>query len=78
MPLRIDDDRRRHLVQRLQGFFLEEFEMELSAFRADSLLDFLTAALGPQIYNQGVQDARRYLQQRLDDLDGEVHEPDGL
>jgi len=74
--MNIDAERRRHLIGALQGFWLEEFDEELSPFRAEKLLDFVARALGPQVYNQGVQDARKFLQERLDDLDGEVYEPD--
>jgi len=75
MAIRIDPERRQHLVARLQGFWLGEFDEELSAFRAEKVLGFVADELGPQIYNQAVQDARKFMQQRLDDLDGEVHEP---
>lgn len=76
MPIEIEEGRRDHLVTRLQGFFREQFEEELSRFRAEQLLDFLTEVLGPQVYNQAVQDARKFVQQRLDDLEGEVYEPE--
>lgn len=76
MPIEIEEGRRDHLVTRLQGFFREQFEEELSCFRAEQLLDFLTEVLGPQVYNQAVQDARKFVQQRLDDLEGEVYEPE--
>jgi uncharacterized protein (DUF2164 family) len=72
----LDDERRGHMVGRLRGFFLEEFDEDLSAFRAESLLDFFLESLGPSVYNQGVEDARAYMTQKLDDLDAEIHEPE--
>jgi len=36
----IDPDRREQLLRRLQGFFLKEFDEELSRFRAEQVLDF--------------------------------------
>lgn len=76
MAITLDDERRAHMISRLQGFFLEEFDEELSAFRAESMLDFFLETLGPSIYNQGVEDARNYMMQKLDDLDAEIHEPE--
>ncbi len=76
MAMRLDDQRREQLIGRLQGFFLTEFDEELSVFKAEQILDFSLAELGPQVYNQAVQDARRFMQDKLDDLDGEVHEPE--
>lgn len=76
MPLELDEDRRRRMVARVRGFFLESFDEEISEFRAEQLLDFLLTDLAPQVYNQAVQDARAYMQTRLDDFDGEVCLPD--
>lgn len=78
MAIQIDEARRGRLVARLQAFFVEQFDEELSRFRAEQLLDFVTEALGPRVYNQAVQDARAFMQQRLDDLDGEVYAPEEI
>ena len=75
MSIELSDDRRAQIRLALEGFFLEEFEMELSTFRADQLLDFLMETLGPAIYNQAVQDARAFMQRKLDDLEGDVSVP---
>lgn len=78
MAIELETGRRERLVEALQGFYLEEFDEELSPFRAEQLLDFVLERLGPQVYNQAVQDARVFMQRKLDDLDGEVHEPEGV
>lgn len=72
MAVEFDDVRRDRLVEELCAFWLERFDEELSAFRAAQLLDFFLEAAGPQVYNQAVQDARVWMQRKLDDLDGEV------
>ena len=73
MAIDLDDARRERLISSLRGFYLEELDEELSAFRAEQVLDFFLRTLGPQVYNQAVQDARGFLQRSLDDLDGEVY-----
>ena len=73
MAVKLDEARREVLVSRLQGFYQQEFDENLSAFRAEQVLDFFLDALGPQVYNQAVQDARGFMLRTLDDLDGEVH-----
>ncbi|NJD19914.1 MAG: DUF2164 domain-containing protein [Gemmatimonadetes bacterium] len=78
MAIQLDDARREQLIRRLQGFFLKELDEDLSRFRAEQILDFHLDALGPQVYNQAVQDARKFMQERLDDLDAEVHVPEPL
>lgn len=76
--IQIDDTRKQKLNHDLRGLFLQEFDETLSEFRADEIVEFFLGALGPHVYNQAVQDARKYLQEKLDDLDGEVHVPEAL
>ncbi|MBT8477966.1 MAG: DUF2164 domain-containing protein [Gemmatimonadetes bacterium] len=76
MRIKLSDERREILLMAAQALFEEEFERELSAFQAERLIDFFLGQLGPAVYNQAVQDARVYFQQKLEDLDGEVYEPD--
>ncbi len=75
MTIDLSEARRDQLIQRLEGFWLEEFDETLSSFRAAQILDFCLEAVGPHIYNQAVQDARAYMQRKLDELDGEVAAP---
>ena len=69
----LSDDRRAALVGAIQTLYRRELDDEISAFRAETLLDLMIAALGPAVYNQAVQDVRAHLQGKLDDLDGEVY-----
>lgn len=75
MALQLSDERREQLVQSLEGFYLEEFDETLSEFRAAQLLDFVLESIAPHVYNQAVQDARAFMQRKLDELDGEVAAP---
>ncbi len=67
--LKLSDERRAELVVSLQAYFANEFDETLSAFRAEELLTFMIGQLGPSLYNAGIQDARAYLSEKLDDLD---------
>jgi uncharacterized protein (DUF2164 family) len=78
VTVNLDEDRRGQLIANLQALFREKFDEDLSAFRAEEVLNFFLGALGPQVYNQAVKDARAFFQQKLDDLDGEIYEPEGL
>lgn len=73
MPPILDADRRARLISEVQGFWLTDFDEELSAFRAEQLIDFVLDAIGPQIYNQAVQDARAWMLRKLEDLEGDVY-----
>ena len=73
MAIELADERREQLLQNVEGFHLQEFDEEISSFRAERLLDFFLEALGPHVYNQAVQDARGYMQRKLEEIDGEVY-----
>ena len=64
-------------MRRLQGFFIEEFDggVEARLLSGYSFI-FMAEGLGLAVYNQAVQDARKFMQERLDDLAGDVYEPE--
>jgi uncharacterized protein (DUF2164 family) len=74
MRIRLTLDRRAQLLEAMKAYFTEEFDDELSDFRAQGLLDFFIRELGPPIYNQGVRDAASFVQSKLSDIEGEVYE----
>jgi len=78
MAVKLDEARRAQLIEELQAHFKQNFDEQLSEFRAAQILEFFLGSLGPQVYNQAVQDARAFFQQKLDDLDGEVYLPEEL
>jgi uncharacterized protein (DUF2164 family) len=75
MRIRLAPERRDRLVSKVQALFAREFEHELSEFQARQLVDFFVRHLGAPVYNQAVQDARAAMQTKLDDIEGEFHEP---
>lgn len=77
LRIRLSDERRTRLLDSLRSYYQDQFDEELSAFRANGLLDFFVAELGPPVYNQGVRDACAFLQEKLGDIEGEVYEPEG-
>lgn len=76
MRIRLSDDRREELIESLARFFETELDRELSPFQGGRLLDFLVRELGTPIYNQAIQDARGFLEEKLGDLEGEFYEPE--
>jgi uncharacterized protein (DUF2164 family) len=76
MRIHLSPERQAALLRAIKEYFAEEFDEPLSDFRADGLLAFFLRELGPPVYNQGVRDACRYLQDKLGDIDGEIYEPE--
>ncbi|HZI82004.1 MAG TPA: DUF2164 domain-containing protein [Vicinamibacterales bacterium] len=76
MRIHLSDDRRARVLAALKRHFDEEFDDPISDFRANGLLDLFLRELGPGVYNQGVRDACGYVQEKLADIEGEIHEPE--
>lgn len=72
----LSEERRAALVARLKALYLDEFDEDLSDFRAERLIEFFAKGIGAPVYNQAIQDARAYLADRLEDLDAEFYEPE--
>lgn len=70
--LTLSPERRQRLVDELRKMSARDFDIALSDFQAGEVVDRMTALIGPAVYNEAVQDVRLHLQNRLDDLDGEV------
>ena len=78
MNLKLDDDRKAEIVRAVMAYFSSEFDEELSEFRAQELVEFMHKQIGPSHYNQAIQDARKFMAQKLEDLDTEFFEPEDL
>lgn len=74
MRIKLSDDRRARIIRSIKQHYLDDFDEEISDFRADALLDFFVRELGPHVYNQGVRDAVSFVQEKLMDIEGEVYE----
>lgn len=76
MRIRLADDRRKKLLERLKTYYLEKHDEPIGDLRAGMLLDFFVKELGPPVYNQAIRDAQVFLQQRIEDLEITYMEPE--
>ena len=76
MRIKLDEDRKAEIVSAVMGYFPSEFDEEISEFRAQELVNFMLKQIGPSQYNQAIQDARKYMAEKLEDLDTEFFEPE--
>jgi uncharacterized protein (DUF2164 family) len=76
MRIRLTDERRERMLRGTQRFLAEALDLEVGELAATRVLDFFVRELGAPVYNQAIQDARAFLQGKLDDLEGEFYEPE--
>jgi uncharacterized protein (DUF2164 family) len=76
MRIKLSDERRALLIRETQTYFSDELDDEIGELRAGLVLDFFIKSVGPAVYNQAIQDARGFIQDKLIDLEGEFYEPE--
>lgn len=76
MRIKLSEDRKAAITASLTGFYREEFDEEMSEYRAMAIVDFLLRQIGPSQYNQAITDVRRYMTEKIEDLDTEFFEPE--
>ncbi len=58
------------MITAIKAYFLKERDEDLGDLAASIILDFFLEELAPHIYNQGVHDSYRYMEERIEDLLG--------
>jgi uncharacterized protein (DUF2164 family) len=76
MRITLSDERKQTIIGRLTAVYASEFDLDLSPFQAGRVLDFFIKNLGPPVYNQAIQDARKFFSDKLEDLDTDFYVPD--
>jgi uncharacterized protein (DUF2164 family) len=76
MKIALTGERRARMLRSIRKYFSDHLDRELGELAAGLLLDFFVRELGAPVYNQAIQDARAFVQQRLDDLEVEFYEPE--
>ncbi|MBU5455821.1 DUF2164 domain-containing protein [Caproiciproducens sp. MSJ-32] len=64
----ISREKREKLINEIKTFFYEERDEKIGDLAANIVLDFFMDKLAPEFYNEGVNDAYRYMQDRIEDL----------
>jgi uncharacterized protein (DUF2164 family) len=74
--IQLSAERKEDLLRKLIEMFRQEYDEELSRFRAEQILQFFVKRLGPPVYNQAIQDACAFMMERVQDLDATYYEKD--
>ena len=62
------------LVSQIQKYFAKELDQEIGDFDAEFLLDFFSDKIGGYYYNQGLNDARALLDEKLETITESFYE----
>lgn len=74
MPIELSKQARAEAISSLQRYFEENLPEPIGDLPAGLLLNFILEDIGPLVYNQAIADSQTRLQQRVQDLSGELYE----
>tara|TARA_R110001583_G_scaffold17005_1_gene69278 strand:- start:1432 stop:1683 length:252 start_codon:yes stop_codon:yes gene_type:complete len=72
--IEFSSEQKSRVVSEIQRYFEKELDQEIGDFDAEFLLDFFSDKLGPAYYNQGLNDARQLLDEKLDTITESFYE----
>ncbi len=65
---RLRDDEKRKAKEELIDFFQNERDEEIGVIAAEGILNFFLQSVGNKLYNKGVEDAKKAIESRYDEL----------
>ncbi len=68
--INIDKGKKDNMISSIKKYFQDEREEDLGDLAANLILDFFIEKLGPEIYNQGIEDSYKYMNNIIEDLLG--------
>lgn len=64
----LSDEKKKACILQIQEYFLRERDEDLGYLAADLILNFFLDKLAPEFYNQGIDDAYKYMSDRVEDI----------
>lgn len=74
MTIELSKGDRAQAIASIERYFREHMDEPIGNVAAGGLLGFFLEEIGPAVYNKAVADVQERLQQRVSELDFEVHE----
>jgi uncharacterized protein (DUF2164 family) len=73
MAIKLPKEQKTEIIRNIQSYFEEERSEILGELGADQLIDFMIKELGPYIYNKAVDDSRKLISEKMNQIDDELY-----
>jgi uncharacterized protein (DUF2164 family) len=74
MAIELPKETRDRIHEALAAYAREHLEVEFGVLQSEKLVDFMMGLVGALVYNQAIDDAQGYVQKKLLDMEGDLHE----
>lgn len=62
------------IVQRIQEYFLQEFELDMGGLEAESVMEFIAGEIGGHFYNRGLYDAQSVFTDQIELINDAIYQ----
>ncbi|NLX27265.1 MAG: DUF2164 domain-containing protein [Lentisphaerae bacterium] len=69
MKIELKEEQKAQLCRTITELYFNDFDEEISTFRAEQILDAFIEKVAPAIYNMALEDVQQFLLKQIDDLD---------
>ena len=76
MDIQLTETRIKILTEKTQIYFRDEHDLPIGDLKANMIIEFFIKEIGPQVYNQAINDAYSFIQDKLIDLESTLYAPE--
>lgn len=66
--IKLSKEKKEYMISEIKNYFLNEKNEEIGDLASVLILDFIIEKLAPEFFNQGVEEAQKYMIQQLEDV----------
>ena len=74
MTIEFPAETKERMYKALQQYVLENLECDIGLLQTERLFEFMVNLIGAGAYNRAITDAQAWMQGKLLDLEGDLHE----
>lgn len=72
MDIKLSKEDKEQMIAQIQAYFEMERGEDLGMLGADQIFHYFLKEIGPHIYNQGIRDAKKMVEQKVMNLEEDI------
>ncbi len=72
--IKLEQAAKEEIVSKIQQYFIDELQQEIGGFDAQFLLDFFSKHVGGYYYNQGLADALKTFEGKVEEISDSIYQ----
>jgi uncharacterized protein (DUF2164 family) len=76
MSIKLLDEKEKKIIESIKLYLEENMDLKIGDLKAGLLLDYILKEIGPVVYNQALEDAQKYMMEKLNELDSSLYKPE--